>query len=232
MNKGIVYYTDNRLDKDIMVTCQRQLARARLPIVSVSLKPINFGQNVTLDLERGYLTMFKQILAGLEDSSADVVFFCEHDCLYDKSHFEFMPPREDVYYYNENIWKVDAKTGQALFYYCKQTSGLCAYRSLLLEHYRRRVALVEENGYTRRMGFEPGTHRRKERVDDHRADAWMSEWPNIDIRHEHNLTPSRWRKQDFRNQKYTRGWRMADGVPGWGVTKGRFRELLDDLFQV
>jgi len=130
------------------------------------------------------------------------------------------------------VWKVDAQTGRALFYYCKQTSGLCAHRSLLLEHYRKRVKLVEENGFSRKMGFEPGTHNRKERVDDYKAKAWMSEYPNIDIRHKQNLTPSRWRRDQFRNQRYTRGWTEADEVPGWGVTKGRFDRILDGILEV
>jgi hypothetical protein len=147
------------------------------------------------------------------------VFFCEHDVLYHPSHFDFTPNGDDVFYYNENTWKVDANDGRALFYYCRQTSGLCAKRDLLLEHYRKRVAMVEENGFTRKMGFEPGTHRRSARVDDYKSEAWMSEYPNIDIRHGKNLTPSRWKQEQFRNKKNCRGWKEADEVPGWGKTK-------------
>ena len=173
-------------------------------LVSVSLRPTLFGRNITLDLERGYLTMFKQILAGLEASTADVVYLCEHDVLYHPSHFEFTPPRRDIFYYNQNRWMVDAESGKALHHLANSTSGLCAYRDLLLEHYRKRVELVEAAGkYSRRMGFEPGTHNRAERVDNYKAETWMAECPNIDLRHTQNLTPSRWSKEQFRNQKYT-----------------------------
>lgn len=227
--KGLVYYTDNRLEPAINDAVLTQLERARLGVISVSLRPIGFGYNIVLDRERGVLTMFKQILAGLEASTADIIFFVEHDVLYHPSHFDFAPPRRDTFYYNENVWKVDATTGQALFYYCRQTSGLCAYRELLLEHYRKRVAIVEKNGYTRRMGFEPGTNNRAERVDDYKSEAWMSQVPNIDIRHNKNLTPSRWKKEQFRNQKYTKGWTESDGVPGWGKTLGRFDEFLNEV---
>lgn len=230
MNKELVYYTDNRLDPSIMDACQRQLKQCGLPIISVSLKPIDFGQNITLDLKRGYLTMFRQILTGLEASTANVVFFCEHDCLYDKSHFEFVPPRTDIFYYNVNVWKVRASDGHALKVDdCKQTSGLCAYRLLLLSHYRKRVERVVRDGFSQRLGFEPGTHGRAERIDDYGCEAWMSDQPNIDIRHEHNLTASRWCKGQFRNHRYTRGWTEADTVPGWGVTGRRFKELLGGL---
>lgn len=229
LTKGIVYYTDNRLSPEIARACQEQLKKSGLPIVSVSLKPIDFGNNIVLDRERGNLTMFKQILAGLEKIDTDIVFFAEHDILYHKNHFDFTPEKQDLFYYNQNMWKVDFETGKALFHYSNHTSELCAYRELLLEHYRNRVRMVEEHGFTRRMGYEPGTHGRAERVDDYKHETWMSEFPNIDIRHNKNLTKSRWRKEEFRNQRFTRGWTEADEVPGWGRTRGRFREVLNGV---
>lgn len=237
--KGIVYYSDCRGDTAILAAARAQLDRAagRLPISSVTLEPIplyvesseNPGPTLVLAADRGYLTMFRQILAGLERMSADVVFLAEHDVLYHPSHFDFTPPRSDTYYYNRNVWKVDAATGRALHYDCDQTSGLCASRELLLQHYRARVARVEREGFTRRMGFEPGTHRTPRGVDDFKAEHWTSRWPNVDIRHGSNLTPSRWRKEEFRDQRYTAGWREAEEVPGWGRTFGRFPEWLAEV---
>jgi len=231
LTKGVVYYSDCRGDEAILNVVRAQLARAvnGHPIVSSCLDYVPLGETriVHAKLKRGYLTMFKQILAGLEMSTADVVFLAEHDVLYHPSHFDFTPERKDVYYYNENTWKVDATDGKALFYYCKQTSGLCAYRDLLVQHYRARVERVEREGFTRRMGFEPGTHKAPRGVDNYRAERWMSEHPNIDIRHTHNLTPNRWRQDQFRNHRSCQGWKMADDVPGWGKTKGRFKEFLE-----
>lgn len=222
VSKGILYYTDNRLKDTIMKRCQTQLKDAvgQHRIVSVSLKPIEFGDNIVLDLERGYLTMFKQILAGLEILDTDVVFFCEHDVLYHPSHFEFIPEKKDVYYYNTNVWKVDALTGHAMRTDdMRQLSGLCAYRETLIKHYKERIRRVEIEGFSRKMGFEPGTHNRKERVDDLKSDRWESTLPNIDIRHDQNLTPSRWRREEFRDQRYTKGWQESNTIPGWGAFK-------------
>ncbi len=186
-------------------------------IISVSLEPLQFGTNIQFPKSPGYLTMAQQILLGLERATADVIFFCEHDVLYHPSHFDFIPPREDVIYYNTNVWRVRYPDGHAL--YCnnlKQLSGLVAYRQTLLTHYRHRVELLEryikENGmerlasYVRAMGFEPGTHKRAERVDDLTSDVYQSAYPNLDLRHEGNLTPSRWKKEEFRNKQYTDGW--------------------------
>ena len=237
-SKAIVYYTDNRLDEEIMSTCQTQLRKAAgdIPIITVSLDPIDFGdEHIILNEKRGYLTMFKQILAGIEKAEADVVFFAEHDVLYHPSHFEFLPASDKEYYYNQNVWKVRVEDGHALHYLCNQTSGLCAHRKLLLNHYKERVKRVEgtdrseRKGYIRSMGFEPGTHNRKERVDDYKAKSWMSEWPIVDLRHENTLTRSRWRKEEFRNQRYTKGWTEAEEVPGWGRTKDRVGEFLGEL---
>jgi len=228
-SKGIVYYTDNRLDPLIMEACQAQLERAGLPIVSVSLQPLEFGRNVVVDGERGALTMFRQILAGLEALDADVVFLAEHDVVYHPSHFQFTPERGDVFYYNNNVWKVDAEDGRALFHYSNHTSQLCARRELLLAHYRERVRRVEAEGFSRRMGFEPGTHNRAERVDDYGCATWMSAVPNLDLRHGQNLTRTRWKKSEFRNQRFTEGWTEADAVPGWGRTRRQMDGLLNRL---
>jgi len=227
--RGIVYYTDNRLDPTIMRACQRQLEQAGIPVVCVSLKPLEFGaHNIVVEGERGPLTMFRQILAGLEALDAELVFFAEHDIIYSESHFAFTPERANLFYYNNNLWKVDLETGKALFHYSNHTSQLCAHRALLLEHYRERVRRVEAEGFSNRMGYEPGTHGRAERVDDYKCDTWMSEVPNLDIRHGKNLTRTRWDKSQFRNQRFTKGWTVQDHVDGW-YKPGGFKELLDGL---
>jgi hypothetical protein len=218
--KGIVYYTDNRCDELIFSTVQKQISKSGLPIVSVSLKLIDFGENIVFDGERSRLTMFKQILLGLEKSVADIIFFCEHDVLYHPSHFLFIPDDKNTFYYNENRWRVDFKTGQALFYRCPSTSGLCAYKDLLLEYYRDRVKRVEKDGYDHKENYEPGLKSGHQ--------TWLSEYPNIDIRHKDCLTESRWSQNKFKDKSTCLGWTLADEVPGWGQTKNRMNEFLKE----
>lgn len=237
LTKGILFYTDNAQDNTtIGIATRSLLLKAELPIVSVSLKPLNFGNNIVLDLEPGYLTMAKQILAGLESIAVDIVFFAEHDVLYHPSHFNFTPDKKDIYYYNQNIWEVRSEDGHALFKEVQKLSQLCAYRATLIEHFKKRVELLtaQENTdtfkkYVRRMGFEPGTNSRAERVDDLKSESFFSPFPNIDVRHDKNLTPNRWRKEQFKDQRFTRGWTESESVPGWGITKNRFSEVLNGL---
>lgn len=233
-SKGVVYYTDNELNETIANECRNQILNGikEKHIVSVSLKPFDFGQNIHLDLDRGYLTMAKQILAGLEASKAEVIFFCEHDVLYHPSHFDFIPPDRNKIYYNTNVWRVRTSDGLSVKVDdCRQLSGLVAYRDVLITHYKERVIKLlyannhllmagrteDFNKYVRQMGFEPGTHNREQRVDDLKSEKWESKEPNIDIRHETNLTASRWSPEQFRNKRYTVGWQELhiSDVPGW-----------------
>lgn len=217
LTKGILYFTDNKPDLMILGAVQEQLRKMNLPIVSVSLKPLDFGQNIVLPLERGYLTMFKQILAGLEKMTTDIVFFCEHDVLYHPSHFDFTPTDRNTFYYNINVWKVRIEDGHSLWVdRCVQTSGLCGFREELIRHYRERIEIVERDGFNRNMGFEPATHRRIPWKNEFKCATWMAEAPNVDIRHDTNLTPNRWSQEQFRDKRNCEGWKEASEVPCWG----------------
>lgn len=207
--KAILFYTDNQLNLKIAHVVQKRLRSIGLPITSVSLKPMpNFGNNIFLPLQRGYFTMFKQILAGLEALQGDIVFMCEHDVLYHPSHFDFIPPRQDKFYYNQNFWKI-RKDGFAVHWDANQVSGLCAYRELLIDYYRNRIKEIEEQGFNR--SYEPGGRNTD------LTEAWFSEYPNIDIRHDGTLTKDKWSPNDFRDKSTCVNWQEStvDNIPGW-----------------
>lgn len=206
--KGILYYTDNRLDEKIMQACQEQLKKASdgISIVSVSLKSIDFGKNYILDLDRSPLTMFRQILVGLEFLNTDIVFLAEHDCLYPKEHFEFTPIDRNTFYYNENVYFLRYSDFHLLHYDAKQLSGLVAYREPLIKHFKERIELIEKEGFSRQMGFEPMTHNRIDWINKYKCEGFKSKIAYIDIKHGNNLIRARWKKEEFRNQKFTKGW--------------------------
>ena len=138
--------------------------------------------------------MFKQILAVLEAMTEDIIFFCEHDVIYHKSHFDFYPPSKDKFYYNGNNWRV-RYDGFAVKFDHDSTSQMCAYRELLIEEYRKIVA----QGKDYKGSYEPGTR-------DKRSARWESAEPNIDIRHTNNLTENRWSTDKFRNKATCANW--------------------------
>lgn len=220
--KGIIYYTNNKIDPKLMKMVQDNLLRVAkdIPILSISIeKPLDFGDfpPIYFFLPSSPLTMFKQILAGIRYMPAEIIFLAEHDVMYSEEYFNFVPPEDNKYYYNMNNWQVRLSDGHAVYWDCKKQSQLCGYRDLLLTHYEKRVHLCEQNGFTRAMGFEPGTHNRPERVDDFKAEGWWSKYPTLDIRHGQNLTASRWNQSEFRSQRSCKNWKEShvNQLPGW-----------------
>ena len=224
--KGIIFYTDNRLKIKIAHAVQRQLKRVShdldIPITSASLKPMpHFGaKNIHLPhLKPGYPAMFTQILAALENSTAQVIYFCEHDCLYHPSHFDFTPPKKDIFYYNHNWWRLRTSDGLAVHWDANQVSGLCVYRSHALKFYRQRVADIQKHGYSNSMGFEPG--RRSTRL----TQAFKSRIPYLDLKHGHNLSKNRWSLKDFHDKSTAKNFTIATEIPGWGKTQELIKKL-------
>lgn len=207
--KSIIYYTCNIHQAEIDELCRSQLAKAGLPIVSVSLnKNLNFGDiKLQIEGQRSPLTMHKQIVMGLEASLADYIFLAESDVLYHPSHFDFTPTRDDVFYFNTNVWKLRWEDGHCVRTdNSQQLSGMCGSRQLLLDFFKKRVAEIERDGFNRH--YEPPESIREN---------YQSDTPNIDIRHDNNITLSKWSVNDFRNKKYAQGWTEADEVPGWDM---------------
>lgn len=204
--KGIIFFTDNRLDPVIANAVQNQLRTVDLPIVVASLKPMNFGDiNVVIDAERGYHTYFRQIVEALEVLDTDIVFFCEHDVLYPKSHFDFTPERKDTFYYDHNWikvrWPLD---GTGVAWDADQVSGLSCYRLLALDHYKKVLESFDRQSFNRK--FEPGSGINSE--------SWKAPDPYIDIRQPNVLTKNKWSLDDFRNKSSAKNFREVQ-FPEW-----------------
>lgn len=235
LTKGAIYYTDNRPKEFILKACQEQIQNAfNGKIVSVSLKPINFGKNILLTgYERSYPTMVRQIFMALEALDTDIVFFLEHDVLYHPTHFDFWPQDKDIYYYNINNWRWGIKEDFAITYSgLHSLSQLCCYRKTALEHYRGRLKYITEKGlerhegnepkWARVMGYEPGTKpKRKGGFSDETFEVWKSELPNIDIRHRHTFSPPKYTLESFKHKPDDWRQEKLENVPYWNLEKLR-----------
>ena len=235
MKKGVIYYTNNRLDPEMMRVCQQQLRKAFTgEIVSVSLEPMNFGRNIVLkDRVSSYPTMTLQILTALETSTGDVVFFTEHDVLYHPSHFDFEPSKSNVYYYNTNNWRWRWETDVVVTYdELHSLSGLCCNRETAINHYKIRIKHIEEMGleahrfreprWARRWGYEPGTKpRRRGGITDEAFETWRSDYPNIDIRHNGTFSHPKTFLREFKHLPTSWVENTIDKMPGWDL-KGLF----------
>lgn len=237
MDKALIYYTDCRLDPAIMQVCQEQLKNSfDGEIVSVSLnKSIDFGKNIVLEGEKhSYPTMVKQIIMALEASTGKYVFFCEHDVLYPKSHFNFTPFSDDIFYYNSNVWRWKLLDDKAITYdRMLPLSVMCCNRQFALDHYRMRAKKIEELGWhkersreprwVRRIGYEPGTKKKKRGgLTDDDFGTWYSETSVIDIRHKKSFSrpkisldefkhePNNWQEKSIKEIKE---WSLASLFP-------------------
>ena len=227
--KGIIYYSDNRFEEPLFSKVQGLIKEAGLPITSATLKPISFGDNKVIEGERSYPTMVKQIISCLQRSTAKYVFFCEHDVMYHKSHFDFTPEKDNLFYYNANVWRWWLGSDKAIRHdRMLPLSCLCANREFALDHYLARQKTINELGWSeirsreprwaRLMGYEPGTKKKKRGgFSDDDFEVWESEFPNIDIRHKGTFSSPKIKQEDFRHPP--KWWEeiKIEEIPGWNL---------------
>ena len=230
-NKGIIFYTDNRISNPIRSIVRNSIKQANLPIVSTSLKKIPFGKNIVVEGQRSYPTMVNQIIVALENLDTKYVFFCEHDVVYSLEHFDFIPPKDNIFYYNSNVyrWWIGAKN---VIRYDRMLplSVLCVNREFALKHYKMRQRKIEEWGLdkfrsreprlARKWGYEPGTKKkRRGGITDDDFGTWYSKKPVIDLRYKGTFSAPKIHLSDFKHKP--KNWEEIpiEDIPGIDLKK-------------
>jgi hypothetical protein len=199
----------------------KALGYRKVPVRIWESESICRQSNIVLSgIGRSHHSRCLQILTGVRQIEADVIYFAEHDVIYHPSHFDFVPEEEDVFYYNVNRWWLRSSDGQASH---KTTdsgalSQLVAHKGIIEDFFIRRIAFYV-NGQKVKCSNEPGKCNIPE-MPHYKIGFFYSEFPNIDIRHKHNYTKS---------DKFKEGFILRDSIPGWGRTKDRFKEFLREL---
>lgn len=102
----VLYYTANVEPEAFENRVRERLLKlaSHLPIVSVSQKPIDLGENICVG-ERGacYANEYRQILIGAQAAKTKWLVAAEADFLYSPAYFSFVPDSGDVWRYN-NVW--------------------------------------------------------------------------------------------------------------------------------
>lgn len=199
----IIYYTDSKLELSLAKCVRAQIKKVtghQIPIISVSQEPLSFGKNICVgEKPKEYRSLYEQLLVGLEAAPpGSICYLCEHDVFYHPSHFAFIPSRKTHAYFNLNRYYYRAGADSFLPARGKRALSQCvAYREMLIQHCKDRLAKWDAGKETRmRIRFF----------------NWRSERPNVDIRHDDNLTS----EGDYK-RRYARG--EITGVvnlPGWG----------------
>lgn len=103
----VLYLTDSVLDSYLAEKCREYLLKAVCgkKIISVSQKPLDFGENICVgEIGRTGLTFDKQIYEGAKNIKTRFVAVAEHDCIYPSEHFDFIPKDDVNFWYNMNVW--------------------------------------------------------------------------------------------------------------------------------
>lgn len=138
----VVYYTSNYLDVHnpyFLENTKKQLLKAigDLPLISVSQKPIAFGQNICVgEIGRSHLNLYRQILIGAKAAKTKYVAMAEDDVLYSHEHFHYHVPEKDVFSYNMAKWSLFTWTRPPIFSFRnkrKVVNSLIAKRDMLVE---------------------------------------------------------------------------------------------------
>jgi hypothetical protein len=232
INKTILYITDSALEPVLAQRCRDLLVKAScgFPIVSVSQEPLSLGLNVCVGkIGRSGLNIDLQIKAGLERVETIWVAIAEHDCVYSSEHFQWIPPDDKYFWYNDNVWLMQLENAKypkwnGMYSYVQgrrcQSQLICS-AVLLREATEKKLEVHSDPAWqerypTGRIG-EPGNadfektmaisryedvrHLRqqlKDYITKYGARDFNTTIPNIDIRHESNLTgPRRGKKRRF-----------------------------------
>jgi len=198
-NLTIVYYTSNWLDSHnpyFLENTKKQLliAIGDLPLISVSQKPIGFGQNICVgEIGRSHLNLYRQILTGARAAKTKYVAMAEDDVLYSYEHFHTYLPEKDTFAYDMSKWSIFTWTRPPLFSYRmnrKVVNSLISPRDMLVqameERFKRFDELIaqgrREEDIIPSWG-DPGRYEEKLGVTVRETEEFFSGCPNIVFSH-------------------------------------------------
>ena len=106
-DRTIIYYSACTEDPVFEQRIRDDLVKkaGNIPIISVTRKPIDFGQNICVgEVPVSYTSEWKQLLIGLKAAKTRFVIAAEADCLYPPEYFQMTPAEDDMMYNYNHIW--------------------------------------------------------------------------------------------------------------------------------
>jgi hypothetical protein len=109
-------------------------ALGKIPVVSLSRVPMDFGDNYIDEGPYGYVNIYKQILRGCKIAKTKYIAVTEDDTLYHENHFRRFRPRDDEFAYNRLRWSIFS-WGPPVYSLRRRISncGCIAPRELMIE---------------------------------------------------------------------------------------------------
>jgi len=140
----VVYYTANVIpaswEKFVTDTLLKSIGD--LPLISVSQKPMDFGNNICVDFGRSHMNIYRQMLIGAKAAETEYIAFVEDDVLLPPEHFDCHPSASDVAAYNMNKWALFTWMKPPVFnnYVRHSNAGCIIGREMCIETLEERFA--------------------------------------------------------------------------------------------
>jgi len=118
----VIYYTSNRERPRFENKIMRSLKHASggLPIISVSQKPIDLGQNICVgEKPVSSQNAWRQLQVGAAEAKTKYIATAESDFIYPKEYFSFEPDRADTAYIAAPLYLCFNQRGIAKVFYLK-----------------------------------------------------------------------------------------------------------------
>jgi len=186
----VVFYTANVLHEPFagIVRAQLQKAIGDYPLLSVSQKPMDFGENICIgEIGRSHLNLYRQILIGSKAAKTKYVAMAEDDVLYSFEHFHCCRPKPNHFGYNMNKWGIFTWSKPPVFSYRhrKIVNSLIAERDMLVEAMEERFTKYpDDDKVPLKHWGDPGRYEGYLGVSVRATEELYSKVPNIVFSHE------------------------------------------------
>lgn len=177
------------------------------PIITISKKPMDWGNNMIQEGEPSVPNIYRQLLRGCLVATTPYIAVVEDDTLYHKSHFEYRPPM-DTFAFNGHRWGIFT-WGRPFYYYKDRISNACmiAPRELAIKSLEERFEKYPENSLGE-LGKEKGTT-----IDRRKSIIYWSDVGIVYFSHVNSLDPT----EQHKTKKP--GVVQAYDIPYWGTAE-------------
>ncbi len=213
-----IFYTCNKIDEKFAEVIRKNLLHVLngIPIISVSHKPMSFGDNYVVDLSQSHISIYRQALHGAKLAKTKYIALCEDDVLYNEEHFKY-EPTPGKFAYNVGTWNMQT-WGKPIF--TQKIGGrinlnsLICERELFIEAMEERFAKwPDESKIELGNWAEPGKYEKNLGVTIREIEKFYGNPTNIVFSHETALS--------FQNlgKRKKIGEIRAKSIPFWGSAK-------------
>lgn len=213
---SIIFYTANVIPEKFAKVIRTQILKVggEYPIISVSFKPLDFGQNILVDLPRHHLSIYKQALLGAKEAKTEYIALAEDDVLYSPEHFKHRP-KPGKFAYNLGTWNMFT-WGEPIFNHKERRNmgQLICERKLFIEALEERFRRWPvDSDINLGKWAEPTKYENHLDVTVRDPEFFYSNPPNIIFSHQTALS------YENLGDRKKMGELRVDSIPYWGSAK-------------